>query len=101
MAHVFLFFESGPGSSAVLSAGGGDTPGLIYLEKNLEAIEDANKSGGSQYCKSNLLSAFKAALATLVAILDTDEEGNFDIGKIRPGLYKIGVLIRLTQSDRF
>ncbi len=100
MAHVFLFFDRGQGSSAVMSAGGGDTPGLIYLKKNLEAIEEANKSGASKSCKSDLLNAFKAAVATLdwaqehkltayVAILDADEEGNFSIGKIRPGVYEL------------
>lgn len=112
MAHVFLFFERGPGSSAVMSAGGGYTPGLIYLKENLELTEDANKSGASVRCSSDLLNAFKAAIATVdwarehkltayALILDADEEGNFSIGKIQPGVYDLVVRGRAGINDAY
>ena len=100
MARVYLFFEHGPGSAAVAAAGAGDSPGLIYLEKYLEATEAANKSGDSKLCRSDLLNADKAIQATVewaeehklmayVAALDADEEGNFSMGKIRSGVYNL------------
>lgn len=100
MARVYLFFEHGPGSSAVTTAGAGDSPGLIYLKKYLEATEAANKSGDSKLCRSDLLNADKATRATLewaqehklmayVTALDADEEGNFSVGKIRSGVYNL------------
>jgi hypothetical protein len=100
MARVYLFFEHGPGSAAVAAAGAGDSPGLFYLKKYLEATEAANKSGDSKLCRSDLLNADKAIQATVqwadehklmayVAALDADEEGNFSIGKIRSGVYNL------------
>ena len=112
MAHVFLFFEHGPGSAAVMSAGGGYTPGLIYLKENLELTEDANKSGASVRCRSDLLNADKAALATVdwarehkltahALILDADEEGNFSMGKITPGVYELVARGRAGVNDAY
>jgi hypothetical protein len=112
LAHGFLFFETGPGISAIEAAGGGDTPGLIYLKRYLEATEDANKSGASLRCRSDLLNVDKAALATLawaqehkltayVAFLDADEEGHFTVGKIRPGVYELVVRGQAGINDAY
>jgi hypothetical protein len=66
MARLYLFWVVGSSVAAVEAAAGAKTsPGLIYLEKNLEATEDANKTGASQLCRTDLLNADKAALATL------------------------------------
>lgn len=100
MARVYLFFEHGPGSAAVVAAGAGDSPGIIYLKKYLEASQAANESGDSKLCRSDLLNADKATKATLewaqerklmayVAALDADEEGYFSVGRIRPGVYNL------------
>lgn len=101
MARLYLFWENGSAVAAVEAAAGAETsPGLFYLKKNLEATEDANKTGASQLCRTDLLNADKAVLATLdwaqehklmayVATLDADEEGQFSVGKIRPGLYEL------------
>jgi|SRR5579863_28684 len=101
MARVYLFWENGPAATAVKAAAGEETsPGLVYLKKYLQATKDANRSGASQFCRSDLLNADKAALATIdwaqehkladyIPIIKSDEEGNFSASKLRPGLYEL------------
>jgi hypothetical protein len=96
MAHVYLFFQNGP-EAASLTKTIGTTPDLFYLQKKLEAIKEAVAAGS---CKSDLIAADKAILATLtwatvnhltdfVPFGDADEEGNFTITKVKPGVYDV------------
>ena len=96
MAHVYLFLENGP-EAASLTKTIGTTPDLFYLQKKLEAIKEAVAAGS---CKSDLIAADKAILATLawatenhltdlVPFGDADEEGNFTITKVKPGVYDV------------
>jgi hypothetical protein len=101
LARLYLMYERGSSSiSAVLAAGEGDTPGIFYLNKLLEATNEANESGASRMCVSDLVNADKAILVTLdwvqahklmayVAAPDVDEEGKFSIPQIRPGIYDL------------
>lgn len=95
MAHVYLFLEKGP-DAASLTKTIGTTPDLFYLQKKLEAIKEAVAVG----CKSDLIAADKAILATLawatenhltdfVPFGDADEEGNFTITKVKAGVYDV------------
>ena len=96
MAHVYLFLEKGP-EAASLTKTIGTTPDLFYLQKKLEAIKEAIAAGS---CRSDLIATDKAILATLawatenhltdfVPFGDADEEGNFTITKVKPGVYDV------------
>ena len=110
--YVVISYYSGRGEVAP----GDKTPGLIYSTKNAElAKEDRIKaeSGTDVGCRSELMNADKAALATLdwvqehklgayVPVVDVDEEGQFSTGyNLRPGLYELVVRGRAGINDAY
>jgi hypothetical protein len=100
-AQVYLFFQRGPEISSIIATAG-TTPGVHYLQKELDALEENHKSGKDVSCKSGLIAIDKAILDTfewakqhqltdLIRFVDTDEEGYFTISRVRPGIYELVV----------
>ena len=118
LARMYLFYVTLDYYRGIGEVMPGDkTPGLIYATKSAElGTEDANKAKSGTHvdlCRSELMNADKAALATLdwaqehklgayVPVLDVDEEGQFSTGyNIRPGLYELVARGRAGINDAY
>jgi hypothetical protein len=107
LASVYLFFNRGPGVSNILATAG-STPGVVFLEKDLAALNEAPATS----CRHDLVAADKALLQTLewarrnqltdlVLLTDTDEEGNFQIKNAKPGTYELVVRGQAGSNDTY
>jgi hypothetical protein len=106
LASVYLFFNNGPGVSAILEKTG-NTPALVFLQKELDSLKEGDPS-----CRRDLVAADKGIdeavewakdkkVTELVRFTDADEDGYFEIEGAKPGIHDLVVRGQAGSNDAF